>query len=236
MKSKDYNKREYETGRLTWDHITKLVESYQRSHNLVIDGKAGPKTRASLDPVRRLGPMSVDDQGWLSGTGVTIARADDSWSYSRLRTPTGKPTTIVAHYTATNHGSGMNMAKRRMRPYRQGIDRPASWHVTVEGDGEVIQMISMLRGAWHAGGGQPLDGVSPNRISVGIELVGHGDHFPEAQVEAACRVWKAIVDWAGIFRDRAMVEHSALDPRRRSDPGRVWMGQHAERVLDYAYT
>ena len=70
---------------------------------------------------------------------------------------------------------------------------------------------------------------------MGIELVGHGEEFPSAQVAAVARMWRAIVRAYGIPRERAMLQHSELDPGRRVDPGPVWMGRHAERVLELAY-
>lgn len=48
MKSAEYNHRQYAEGKLTNEHITRLVEFWQRGHDLDIDGKAGPATRDSI--------------------------------------------------------------------------------------------------------------------------------------------------------------------------------------------
>jgi len=36
-----FNKSQADAGKLTWDHITKLVEFWQSRHGLDMDGKAG---------------------------------------------------------------------------------------------------------------------------------------------------------------------------------------------------
>ena len=235
MKPEDYNRREAEAGRLTWEHITEAIRFWQGSTGLTVDGKAGTKTRASLEPDLDLDMMHVDDNGWLQGFGVTVIAAHPTWGQKRMLTGSGNPNAIVAHYTATGHGTAVSMAKRRTVRFDSQKHRFASWHVSIEGDGSIVQMIPFNRSAWHAGGGKLLNGLSPNRCAVGIELVGFGDSFPDNQIRAAMRVWRAIVKKYGIARDRAMIEHSRISPRRRSDPGPVWMNRHAQSVLSYAY-
>jgi len=44
----DYNAQEYEAGRLTPSMITALVKEWQGEKGLQVDGKAGPRTQASL--------------------------------------------------------------------------------------------------------------------------------------------------------------------------------------------
>lgn len=75
----------------------------------------------------------------------------------------------------------------------------------------------------------------PNACAIGIELEGYGQVFPEPQVVAACRVWRALVNAYGIPRELAMLEHSRFDPERRADPGPIWMAGHAGRVLVHAF-
>jgi len=50
----DYNAKQITTGQLTVDHITALVKHWQESTaGLVVDGKAGPKTIASIEEAMR---------------------------------------------------------------------------------------------------------------------------------------------------------------------------------------
>ena len=112
-------------------------------------------------------------------------------------------------------------------------DRAASWHISVDVD-RVVQMISCEAGAWHAS--KAIPGVGPaNRVSVGIELVGKpAGPWIEPQVMLAARVWRAIVQSYGIPMARAMVSHSSIEPNR-SDPGKPWEREHAQRVLAFAF-
>lgn len=202
----------------------------------------GRKVRSSFgvlspgfpDEWQLLPALHVNEGGWLEGDVVQHAPMHPSWRYAKLSTPTGDPLAIVAHASATNPGTARSMARRRTVP-RAPDDRAASWHISVEADGSIVQMASCEVGTWHAAG--LIAGAGPaNRVSVGIELIGwERGPWPEAQVQGACRVWRAIVQSYGIKRAHAMVPHSVLDPDRRSDPGKAWMTKHAERVLDFAY-
>lgn len=178
-------------------------------------------------------PLRISEDGWLEGDQVEYIRAHPSWHYPKLSTPHGDPLAIVAHASATKHGTARVMANNRIRP-RTLKDRAASWHISVEAD-RIVQMISCEAGAWHAIGA--IKGAGPaNRVSVGIELVGYEQGpFPDAQVLNYARVTRAIVQSYGIPRALALVPHAVIDPDRRSDPGRVFMTEHAPHVLAFAF-
>jgi hypothetical protein len=229
----EYNAARLLSGELSIDDVTRLVEYWQHGHGLDVDGKAGPVTVASLQPAPQPGLTVVN--GWLSGPGVTRIDAHPSW-YGPVR---GNPGGIVAHYTDTGPGTAVNMAKRRTRTFGSDPDdRLASWHVTIETDGGVVQMIPFTSVAWHAGSNtaKPVPGLGwANVTTVGIELVGYGKEFPAAQVASAKQVWRAIVQAYKVPIRFAMLEHSKIDPERRDDPGEVWMQRYAGPVLDAAY-
>jgi N-acetyl-anhydromuramyl-L-alanine amidase AmpD len=237
MTPEEYNQREYDAGRLTWKHITAAVKRAQLVMSLDDDGMCGPETRGHLLPVSTIEvpQFVIDDNGWLrSMPYVTIAPMHKTWHGGTMRLG---PRAIVAHYTATDPGTGMNMARNRKDAYQPDVDRLASWHVTVDTD-MVIQMASFNTICWHAGSGtvKPIPGIGfANQNAIGIELCGHGKVFPESQVMLAASLWRAIVTRYKIPRALAMVQHGMLDPTRRSDPGPVWMKEHAETVLQYAY-
>jgi hypothetical protein len=177
--------------------------------------------------------LIVNESGWLEGEGVEIIRAHSSWHYPRLSTPTGDPMAIVCHSSQTAIGTARSMANRRTGA-RTATDRAASWHISIEPT-RIVQMVSCEAGAWHAIGSIKGAGAA-NRVSVGIELVGYeAGPWSAETVDQACRVWRALVQSYGIPRERAMVAHAVIDPKRRKDPGKPWMTQHAARVLDYAY-
>lgn len=228
MMPRDYNAAQLASGTFTADHVTELVRHWQAGHGLTADGMAGPRTIASLVPP----DLAVVDH-WLTGPGVTCVAAHPSW-YGAAR---GQPRGIVAHYTATDAGTGHGMAARRARMFGRG-DRAASWHLTIETDGAIIAMVPLDHIAWHAGSptARAVPGLGPaNPNTIGIELVGHGTTFPPAQVDAAGRVWRALVKHYGIEREHAMITHASIDPSRREDPGPVWMREHAPGVLARAY-
>lgn len=229
----DYNAKQLASGALSISAVTTLVRHWQATHGLDADGKAGPRTLLSLSPADTI---SIVD-GWLVGLGVTTMPAHPSW-YGGLLTG-GEPRGIVAHYTATDPGTAVGMAKRRARKF--GIDpddRAASWHISIEADGGIFQMVPLTHEAWHAGSStaRAVPGVGlANDTCVGIELVGWGKVFPAAQVASARTVWRALARGYGIKREHAMITHTSIDPGRRTDPGPVWMSQYAPGVLAFAY-
>lgn len=201
------------------------------------------------DEWQLLPALTTDADGWLVGEGVTRIASHPSWYYAKLSTPDGEPDAVVAHYSATDAGTAESMARRRQRPWsefaadwRQTYPDKAvpqnSWHASIETYGGIVQMAPFTSGTWHAGSptAKPIKGVGwANRTAIGVELIGHGKAFPQAQVIDAARLWAALVDRYGIARKHAMVTHQELDPGRRSDPGPVWMSKHAPRVLAYAF-
>jgi len=243
----DFNAFQLANRALKVEHITELVTFWQENHaGLTVDGKAGAQetipsivksiARRTTPPIPNADELRIDAH-WLKGPNVQRIEADPSWFGGPLEG--GAPSGIVAHFTDTDPGTGVNMAKRRARKFgADPDDRLASWHITVETDGSLIQMIALDHRAWHAGSptAQPVPGLGgANAHTIGIELVGFGKVFTAAQVQAAAKVWRALVRTYAIARDFAMITHQSIDPTRRDDPGPVWMGQHAANVLDFAY-
>lgn len=188
-------------------------------------------------PIPEQPPLTIDEQGWLVGAGVTIIKAHSSWLGGTIEG--GKPTGTVSHVSDTAPGTAINMAKRRSRPFGQDPnDRMASWHASVETTGALIQMVSLQQRAWHAGSNtaKPIPGLGwANAHTNGIELVGfEKGPFPDAQVFAYARLLRAIVRHYGIKREFAAVTHQSIDPKRRSDPGPL-VEKQMERILEYAY-
>jgi hypothetical protein len=246
-KPDDYNAKQLAAGALTPTHISALVAHWQRSKGLTVDGMAGPVTLRSILPDDDR-PATSDDlqiaDGWLIGYDVTSAPAHSTW-YGGLLSG-AKPGGVVAHYSATAAGTAAAMAKRRMVSFATAAAQdpelkkrgPTSWHASIETNGAIVQMVPFTNVAHHAGGttARHIPGLGhANYTAAGIELIGFGDKFPDAQVRAACRVWRALVRYYAIPRALAMISHQSIDPTRREDPGPVWMTQHAENVLRFAF-
>jgi N-acetyl-anhydromuramyl-L-alanine amidase AmpD len=180
---------------------------------------------ASPDP----DALELDAEGFLVGDRVQLVPSVRS---SALSTPQG-PIAIVWHYTATDHGTAPSLA-RRIRAYKRGVDRAASWHVCIGYDGVLWQSVSCMRGAWHCAKGT-IQGHRVNSCSVGIELEGHGTLFPTAQVRAAERLLRALVAAYPIEREHAGHGHVEFDPSRRSDPGPIFLEEILPPMLDRVY-
>lgn len=243
----DFNVFQLANKVLKVEHVTELVTFWQEQHpGLTVDGKAGGqetipsivKAIAKRNPGPKPGADDIRIQShWLVGPRVQRVDADASWFGGPL--DGGAPSGIVAHFTDTDPGTAVNMAKRRARKFgADPDDRLASWHITVETDGSIVVMIPLDHRAWHAGSptAQPVPGLGgANAQTIGIELVGFGKVFTTAQVNAAAHVWRAVVREYAIACEFAMITHQSIDPTRRDDPGPVWMGNHAASVLDFAY-
>jgi N-acetyl-anhydromuramyl-L-alanine amidase AmpD len=172
--------------------------------------------------------LEVDAEGWLVGADVEYV---PSVRHSSLSTSQG-PIAIVWHFTATDHGTARVLA-RRIRTYRRAVDRAASWHVIIAHDGVLWQSVPFLRGAWHCARGTIM-GHRVNACSVGVELEGHGDRFPPAQIVAAQRLVRALAQAYPIRDVNATHGHREYDPARRRDPGPVWEALLPD-VVRFAY-
>jgi len=92
-----------------------------------------------------------------------------------------------------------------------------SAHFFVQRDGRVIQFVSCLKRAWHAGE-SCWQGMSRcNDFSLGIELEG-GDEVPftDAQYEALGQLTIAL---RARYPIRGIAGHSNIAPQRKTDPG-----------------
>lgn len=103
-------------------------------------------------------------------------------------------------------------------PYYEGIyTRKVSAHFLIRRDGELIQFVSCLDRAWHAGASTWRGRERCNDFSIGIELEGSDfEAFEDTQYQTlndlltALTAHYAIEDIAG---------HSDIAPGRKTDPG-----------------
>lgn len=109
---------------------------------------------------------TVDNNGWVLDNGAPLRRETTTKRGGSMK----GPRFIVLHYTANNSTEGT------VRVFKT---HPVSAHFVLGRDGELIQMVSTLRVAWHAGKswfkskwGTPHSGL--NAYAIGIELVNYG--------------------------------------------------------------
>ena len=95
-----------------------------------------------------------------------------------------------------------------------------SAHFLIERDGEVIQFVSCLDRAWHAGVSWFEGREACNDFSIGIELEGTDEEpFTDAQYAALIELTRQLrAAYAAISPER-ICGHSDIAPGRKTDPG-----------------
>lgn len=111
-------------------------------------------------------------------------------------------------------------------PYFQQIEGlEVSAHFVIRRDGELVQFVSVLDRAWHAGRSSWQGRDNCNDYSVGIELEGLEHHpFEPAQYDALASLLKALtLQWPAL---RHVAGHEHVAPGRKQDPGSAfdWNG------------
>ncbi len=101
--------------------------------------------------------------------------------------------------------------------YAEIYTRKVSSHFLIRRDGKLIQFVSCLERAWHAGVSSWSDRERCNDFSVGIEL--EGSDF-EAFEPAQYRTLKELItSLTSTYPIQAIVGHSDIAPTRKTDPG-----------------
>lgn len=95
-----------------------------------------------------------------------------------------------------------------------------SSHLLLRRDGEVVQFVSLLDRAWHAGESTYQGREACNDFSIGIELEGTDDDpYTASQYETLDVLVDLLANtFPDISRDR-VVGHSTIAPGRKTDPG-----------------
>jgi N-acetyl-anhydromuramoyl-L-alanine amidase len=103
-------------------------------------------------------------------------------------------------------------------PYYQTIrELKVSSHFFIRRDGELIQFVSCLKRAWHAGLSTWRGRERCNDFSIGIELEGTDDlPFADTQYGALDKLIPTIISAYPILD---IVGHSDISPGRKTDPG-----------------
>ena len=103
--------------------------------------------------------------------------------------------------------------------YRQIAEAKVSSHFLIRRDGDLIQFVSCMHRAWHAGQSQWRGRNRCNDFSIGVEVEGADDRvFADAQYAMLARLAAVLLKNYPI---QGCVGHSdiALPPGRKTDPG-----------------
>jgi AmpD protein len=111
-----------------------------------------------------------------------------------------------------------NQLDPQAHPYYAGIHQhKVSAHFLIRRDGQLVQFVSCLKRAWHAGVSQWQQRERCNDFSVGIELEGSDfEVFTEVQY-ASLQILLAALQLS--YPIQAIVGHSDIAPGRKTDPG-----------------
>ena len=121
-----------------------------------------------------------------------------------------EPDLIVEHYTGDNSLEGA------LSELTSPGGRVVSSHLVIAKDGTIYQLLPFNVVGWHAGESSYYDEPWVNRFSIGIENVGFGDNWPDAQIEANRAIIEVLFN---AYPIRDVVGHSDVAPGRKVDPG-----------------
>lgn len=103
-------------------------------------------------------------------------------------------------------------------PYYAGIyTQKVSAHFLIRRDGSLIQFVSCLDRAWHAGKSVWQSRERCNDFSVGIEL--EGSDFEAFEAVQYQTLNQLIASLRNCYKIQSIVGHSDIAPERKTDPG-----------------
>ena len=164
--------------------------------------------------------MRIDTNGWLAG-------ADHIPSPNFDARAEGDIELLVIHNISLPPdefgGDGVarlftNTLDRDAHPYYRTIpEGRVSSHFFIRRDGQLVQFVSVLQRAWHAGTSVWQGRARCNDFSIGIELEG-SDFVPftDAQYRALHELSMTL---RAAFPIRGIAGHSDIAPGRKTDPG-----------------
>jgi N-acetyl-anhydromuramoyl-L-alanine amidase len=118
-------------------------------------------------------------------------------------------------------------------PYFEQIrGSEVSAHFVIRRDGEILQFVSVLGRAWHAGKSSWQGRDNCNDYSVGIELEGLEDHpFEDAQYQALHTLLVALAQRWSVHRATG---HEHVAPGRKRDPGRAFEWARLQALMGWS--
>ncbi|MDP1651695.1 MAG: 1,6-anhydro-N-acetylmuramyl-L-alanine amidase AmpD [Rhodocyclaceae bacterium] len=165
--------------------------------------------------------LHVDSDGWLSGTDRILSPNYDA-------RPAGQPIRlIVIHAISLPPGEFGGTAVTDFftsrldpaaHPYFAAIaGHRVSTHFFIRRDGRLMQFVSCLQRAWHAGVSCWRREERCNDFSLGIEL--EGDDRSDFTAAQYCALESLIAALYKRFPIEASVGHADIAPGRKTDPG-----------------
>ncbi len=168
--------------------------------------------------------MNINTQGWLSGI---LHKPSPNYN--------ARPTDLdidllVIHNISLPPGifSGsdiiqlfQNTLDTSQHAYYKDLENlKVSSHFLIRRDGEIIQFVSVLDRAWHAGKSIYQGTDNCNDFSIGIELEGTDTlPFEQGQYESLIQLTQVIQARFPKITNNRITGHSTIAPGRKTDPG-----------------
>lgn len=117
--------------------------------------------------------------------------------------------------------------------FQQIADMGVSAHCLIERNGNVVQFVSFLHRAWHAGVSSWQGVEACNDFSIGIELEGTDElAYADAQYERLGELIESLkYRFPDITNDR-ICGHSDVAPGRKTDPGPAFDWQRLRQIMN----
>ena len=168
--------------------------------------------------------ITIDAAGWLQTVDVVPSPNFDA------RPESDKIRLIVIHGISLppgEFGGGYiekffcNNLDPDAHPYFAEIgDMRVSAHCLIERDGRIVQFVSFLDRAWHAGVSDWCGQDNCNNFSIGIELEGTDElAYSELQYASLANLVKSLRLQYGDIASDSICGHSDIAPGRKTDPG-----------------
>lgn len=164
--------------------------------------------------------MEIDANGYLAGGEICLSPNYDA------RAPDDVCLLVIHNISLPPDefgGDGVarlftNTLDRDAHPYYKTIpEGRVSSHFFIRRDGQLIQFVSVLQRAWHAGVSSWQGRERCNDFSIGIELEG-SDNVPFTDAQYAM-LHTLTIALRKAFPIRGIAGHSHIAPGRKTDPG-----------------
>ncbi len=180
--------------------------------------------------------LFIDDAGWLQSVEVIQSPNFDA------RPADSKIKLVVVHGISLppgEYGGGhikdffCNNLDVKTHEYFDSIcEMKVSAHCLIERDGKILQFVSFLDRAWHAGESEWRGEPACNDFSIGIELEGCDDQdYTEDQYLGLANLVASLRTRYPTIEKEAIAGHSDIAPGRKTDPGLAFDWEKLRRLV-----
>jgi len=168
--------------------------------------------------------MRISKEGWVQGV-----RYVQSPNYNSRPSNTAIDLLVIHNISLPPGQYGgaeveqffQNKLDCTQHPYFKNlVGLEVSSHFFLRRDGEVVQLVSTLDRAWHAGKSCFADQPDCNNYSIGIELEGSDNEpYTDAQYTSLVELTEALHEYYPNITAERIAGHQHIAPGRKTDPG-----------------